>query len=552
MQLSVVLAVAASVSIIMRVLRQPLIIGYILTGIICGPSLLGIVHDQAAFLSFSQIGIALLLFIVGLGLNVGVIRQTGRPVFLVFLLNTVLVGATTLGVGTLFNLNQLEALLLATAMLFSSTIVVVKALVDDREHHRLHGQIAIGILLVEDIAATIALVALSSAKQGGGAEAMFALAGKGLMMMGSLAFVGWFVLPRLARFFAASQEFLFTFSLAWAFSVAAVFLWAGFSLEVGALFAGVSLASLPYAQEISTRLKPLRDFFLLLFFVSLGGMLSPNTLASSLGLALALSLVVVIIKPLSVAIGLGLLGYTKQTGFRVGAHLSQTSEFSVIMLTLAAANGYVGAELVSTLTLTTFITIAVSSYLMKYDDRLFKVFGRYLSIFERRNALGDHGKHVEYKNILFGYRKGGHEFIRVFRDMHKPYVVVDYDPAVIEMLESQHIHHIYGDVTDYELLQEIGIAHAELVVSVVPGFTTNSQLLKYYLSQNPNGIFICHTTSYDKAAALYELGAAYVLLPHFIGSEKMSAFIRKNGSNKAAFDEYREKHIMRLGKAAIL
>ncbi len=228
-------------------------------------------------------------------------------------------------------------MLAGLALVFSSTIVVVKSLVDEREQHRLYGQIAIGLLLVEDIAATVTLVVLAAAKNGGGGNELFALAGKGLLLAAVMTFIGWFVMSKMVKFFAANQEFLFTFALAWAFSISAVFELAGFSLEVGALFAGVSLASLPYAQEISTRLKPLRDFFLLLFFISLGSTITFGSISSALVPALIFSLIAIIVKPFSVSTGLGLLRYTKQTGFKVGAHLSQTSEFSIIMLTLAAA-----------------------------------------------------------------------------------------------------------------------------------------------------------------------------------------------------------------------
>lgn len=550
-QLAAVLATAAGVSILMRILKQPLIIGYILSGIICGPALLNLIHDQESFESFSQIGIALLLFIVGLGLNVGVIRSTGKPVLMVFIMNLIFVGSAGFGFSHLFGFTPIESALAGMALVFSSTIVVVKSLLDKREQHRLYGQIAIGVLLVEDIAATITLVVLAAAKNGGGGDELFALAGKGIMLAGAMTFVGWFVMSKLTRFFASNQEFLFTFALAWAFSIAAIFEIAGFSLEVGALFAGVALASLPYAQEIGTRLKPLRDFFLLLLFISLGSVMTLDNISDSILPATIFALIALIIKPLCISAGLGLLRYTKQTGFKVSAHLSQTSEFSIIMLTLAAAEGLIRNELVSIMTITTFITIAVSTYFMHYDDELYKIFSKFLSFFERKNAIEDAHKSPEYKLALFGYHKGGHEFVNTFREMRKKYVVIDYDPEVIETLERQHITHVYGDATDYELLDELGVGKSELVVSILPGHTTNRELLKYYLQHNPDGIFICHATDYDGAADLYEHGASYVMLPHFIGSEKMSAFIRKNGSDKNAFETYRKKHVMSLGKAAI-
>lgn len=550
-QLSLVLAIAAGVSIVMRLLRQPLIIGYILSGIICGPTFFGIIQNHEAFESFSQIGIALLLFIVGLGLNIGVIRSTGKPVFLVFLTNIVLVGAVGFGAGKLLGMTQAESFLIALGLIFSSTIVVIKSLTDKREQNRLYGQIVIGVVLLEDLLATFALLFVATAKNGITAADVTSLLGKGALLGVGLTVLGTLVIPKVMKFFASSQELLFTFTLAWAFSVASVFEHAGFSIEVGALFAGVSLASLPYAQEISSRLKPLRDFFLVLFFISLGERLDFGNIHNAVIPAILLSTIAVIIKPFAVSLSLGVLGFTKQTGFKTAAHLSQISEFSVILVVLAVNTKLVNGDLVDIMTLTAMITIAISAYLMKYDDELYRKFQKPLSVFERKSIKEIDKTHTGYKLVLFGYHKGGHEFVQAFRDMHKRYVVIDYDPDVIDTLEHQHIHHVYGDATDYELLEEIGVRKSELVVSTIGDYGTNEQLLTYVLQNNEDAIFVCHANTFDEAAKLYDAGAAYVMLPHLIGSERMSSFIRHNGSNKAAFDRYRKNHIIKIGEAAI-
>lgn len=552
LQLSLVLAIAAGVSIVMRLLRQPLIIGYIISGILCGPAVFGVIHDHAAFESFSTIGIALLLFIVGLGLNVTVIRSTGKPVLLVFLVNLLAVGAVGFAGAHLFHFTTAESLLVALGLFFSSTIVVIKSLSDKREQNRLYGQITVGVLLVEDIIATIALVFVAGAKDGGTLSEITGLLGKGALLALALTLVSWIILPRLTKFFASSQELLFTFALAWAFSVASVFEHAGFSIEVGALFAGVSLASLPYAQEISTRLKPLRDFFLVLFFIGLGERMDFGNFQAALLPAVAFSAAAILLKPMAVSTALGLLGYTKQTGYKTAVHLSQISEFSIILVALAVTNGVASAQLIDVMTLTAMITIAISTYLMKYDDPLYRILEKRLSIFERGIAKRDARATPGYKLVLFGYRKGGHEFVKTFRDMRKRYVVIDYNPEVIESLERQGVHHLYGDATDYELLEEIGINKAELIVSTIPDLPTNSFLVRHVLRDNPDALFICHANDYDDAAKLYDLGVAYVMLPHFIGSEQMSNFIRRNGSDKRAFDDYRRRHIIQLGKVATL
>ncbi len=551
-QLSLVLGLAAGISAIMKLLRQPLIMGYIITGVVAGPSLFNLIHNHSAFESFSEIGIALLLFIVGLGLNVSTIRSLGKPVFVVSLANTFLVGGVSYGVALLLGFKPEEALVIAIGMLFSSTIVVIKALTDKKSISRLYGRLAVGVTLMEDILATVALLVVT-AMAGGGTSLhdIESLLMRGLALALGLIFVGAFVMPRLSKFFASSQELLFMFALMWAFGTASLFEVAGFSIEVGALFAGVALASLPYAQEISTRLKPLRDFFLVLFFVSLGERLSLETIGQAAVPALVLSAIVVVFKTMVYAGTMGRLGYTEQTSYKVGIHLSQISEFSVILAVLAQSTGLVGSQVTNVLTLTALITIGVSTYLMHYDERIYRVIKKSLRFIERPNPKLEPRNNPGYKLILFGYHKGGHEFIKAFRDMRKRYIVVDYNPDVTEILERQHINYVFGDATDYELLEEIGVHKADLVVSTMTDLDTNLMLVRHVNQWNPEGVFICHANSYDHAAKLYEHGAAYVMLPHFIGSEQMSSFIRKNGSNKDAFDRYRKRHIMTLGKIAI-
>jgi Kef-type K+ transport system membrane component KefB len=553
-QLSLVLALAAGISVVMKLFRQPLIMGYIITGVVAGPSLFNLIHNRTAFESFSQIGIALLLFIVGLGLNISTIRSLGKPVLVVATVNTVLVGGVSYAVALLLGMTPVEALVIAIGMLFSSTIVVIKALSDKKSISRLYGRIAVGVTLMEDILATIALLVIT-AISGGGATLhdVETLAMRGIALAVGLVVVGAFIMPRLSKFFASSQELLFMFALMWAFGIASLFEVAGFSIEVGALFAGVTLASLPYALEVSNRLKPLRDFFLVLFFVVLGERLSLQGISETIVAALVLAVVVVVFKTFVIAASLGRLSYTEQTSYKVAIHLSQISEFSVILAVLAQSTGLVGQHVTNLMTLTALITIGVSTYLMHYDDKIFRSIAASLKFIERANPQLESraSSAASYKLVLFGYHKGGHEFINAFREMRKRYVVVDYNPEVIEIMERQHINHVFGDATDYELLEEIGVHKAELVVSTITELDTNLLLVRHVNQWNPDGVFICHANSYDHAAQLYEHGAAYVMLPHFIGSEQMSSFIRKNGSNKEAFDRYRKRHILTLGKVAV-
>lgn len=551
-QLSLVLVIGTVVSLIMRLLRQPMIVGYILTGILVGPSFLHLITGTEAFDTFSEIGIALLLFIIGLELNIAVIRKVGRVAGIIALTELTAMGLLGYLIGTALGYSPVTAAIIGVALGFSSTIIIVKVLNDKKEQTRLYGQITIGVLLVEDIFATLALLYLAAGQNGGFSPVQLGvLTVSGVLLAIGLILSRMYLLPRFTKVVAKSQEFLFLFAIAWGFGIATLFEIAGFSIEVGALFAGVTLASLPYAKEIGARLKPLRDFFIVVFFIVLGESLQIADLQSALVPGLIFSAVVILGKPLLVMTCLGLMGYTKRTSFKAGLPLSQISEFSIIFVVLAQQVGLVAADVSAIVTLIAIITIAASTYLTHYDDKLYTYMENHLRLFERRVVTEEKKQSEAYPLVLFGYHKGGHEFIKTFRNMRKRFVVVDYDPEVIEHLERQHVHFLYGDATDYELLEEIGIEQAHMVVSTITDFTTNEQLVKHITHVNPRAVFVCHADNYDQAVNLYRHGATYVMLPHYIGSEQLSAFIRKKGVSKDAFERYRDKHLFSLGRVAI-
>lgn len=551
-QLSIIIVIGGVISVIMTLLRQPLIIGYILTGILVGPSVLDLIHDKSVFEAYSEIGITLLLFIIGLGLNVGVIKSLGK----VSLATASAVLAIVGGIGALMSLllgfTSTEAVVIGMALFFSSTIIILKVLSDKRELTRLHGQIALGVILVEDVVATFALLFVAAAGTAGalGLTEISLLILKGVALALGL-YLFYRLMPLFIKFLAGSQELLFMFTIAWGFGVATLFDLSGFSHEVGALFAGVSLASLPYATEMAARLKPLRDFFIVLFFVVLGESLGFGALQQSIVPALVLSAIVIIGKPLIVMSSLGALGYTKLTSFKSAINLSQISEFSIILVVYAAGVGLVSEQLTAVITLVALITISTSTYLMKYDDSIYHLLESKLHIFERKNIKEHRHKRQSYPIILFGYHRGGHEFLQAFRDMKQRYLVVDYDPEVIEHLDRQGIRNTYGDATDEELLHEISANKAKLIVSTMSDMSINRSLLGYLRYHNPSAVFICHADSYDQAADLYRHGATYVMLPHFLGSERIGGFIRKHGFNHKAFDAYRKQHVISLGKSAL-
>ncbi|MFA6076440.1 MAG: cation:proton antiporter [Negativicutes bacterium] len=547
-ELSLVIVITTGVSLFMRLIRQPLILGYILAGLLVGPSALGLIHSTETFEAYSKLGIALLLFIIGLGMNVSELKKLGKVVVLTALASLFTIGTLGFSVGAFMGFTRTESLIIGLSLFFSSTIIIVKILSDKKEQNRLHGQIAIGVILIEDIVATFALLFIVANQSGGlDLSEIGSLLAKGAALMAGLALCSTKILPRLSRYMASSQELLFLFAIAWGFGIASLFELSGFSIEVGALFGGVALATSPYAQEIAARLKPLRDFFVVLFFITLGESLNVTNLSAGIGPALVLSSIVIILKPFTITSVMGFLGYTKRVSFKTGINLSQISEFSIVMIVLATTAGLVRSEISAIITLVAIITIATSTYLMHYDDELFAYFDRIkFKLFEKEVTRKEKRNRNGYPLLLFGYHHGGHEFIRTFREIGKRFLVIDYDPSVIETLEQQQVPFMYGDATDNELLEEIGLDNTKLIISTFSDFEVSQQLVKNVTRLNPSTVIISHANNHNEAIQLYELGSTYVMIPHHIGTEKISAFIKKSGLRKTEFNQFREKHLAYL------
>lgn len=549
--LSIVIVIASVMALFMRLIKQPLIIGHILTGIIVGPLVFHVLQSASTIETFSNIGIALLLFIIGLGLNPRVIKEVGKVAALAGIIEVGIVAGISILVGEHLGLNYRQAIFLGIALSFSSTIIILKLLTDKKEQNRLYGKITIGILIIQDLIAVLALLFVTS--QGSNAHISLSelgwLGAKGLIVTVPLFLIGIFVLPRVSKFISSSQEFLFLFAIGWGFGAAALFQAVGFSLEIGALLGGVALASLPFTQEISARLRPLRDFFIIVFFISLGARLTFSSIGSELKLIIFSGIVVILLKPLVVMITMGIMKYTRQTSFKTAISLGQISEFSLVLILLGNSAGIVPKSLVNVITFMALVTIASSTYLINYANGLYKVTERYLKIFERSKTHTERPLvQLTYPLILFGYKRGGLEFIHLFKKMKKDFVVVDYDPEVIDIMEQQKINCIYGDATDIELLQEVGIEKAKLIVSAMTDHDTNIFLLKLINKINPKSIIIVHAESIKKATELYDLGASYVVMPHYIGNDNIASFIQNSDLKKSEFTKYQEKHLSYIQK----
>ncbi|MEX1059248.1 MAG: cation:proton antiporter [Candidatus Saccharimonadales bacterium] len=548
--LSLIIVIGAVVAIIMRKIGQPLMVGHIITGILVGPALFHIADDPESLRIFADLGIALLLFIIGLGMNPRVVKEVGKASSITAAVEIALVSLAGWTAAVALGLPRREAIFLGIGLAINSTIVALKLLSDKKEQGRLYGKLTIGTSLVEDILVAIALLFVAASQDG---QWLSLGPFMKLAFLGALIGVGMYlfstrILPKLQRLLASDQELLFLFAIAWGLGSGALLAKIGFSLEVGAFAAGVFLASFPYAQEIASRLRPLRDFFVIVFFIALGTGVSFTNFSEIIWMILASLVIVLLVKPVIVMSTLGLLGYTKRVSFKTATMLTHISEFSIIFVILGERQGLIQQNVVTILTFVAIISIAISTYLVTYSDKVYDYFEKYLDMFERRKTSFETLPEQHHELVLFGYQRGGHEFVNLFRRLKKKYVVIDYDPEVVDIMDHRKVNYLYGDATDEELLEEAGVQHAKLVVSTIPDFDVNSFLLKYLEDKNPRAVVILHADDPFEAAKFYEGGASYVILPHYIGSEQVSTFIGKSGLSKEVFRKQRIKHLEYLEK----
>ncbi len=549
-EIGIILAIATIVSTFMRFLRQPLVVGYILSGIIVGPYFLNIITSNEYIELFSKLGIAILLFIVGLSLKPDVIREVGK-VSLVTGIGQILF-TSLLGFFLIkaLGFNDTASLYGAIALTFSSTIIILKLLSDKGDLNKLYGKISIGFLLVQDVVATIILLFVSLwASSTTTNENPIAILFKVFLFFIILYFLGKYILPRLTNFLAKSQESLFLFSLTWGLGLAALFYEFGFSLEIGALVAGVSLAVSPFSQEIASRMRPLRDFFIVIFFIMLGSHIIIANLSAILIPAIILSIFVLIGNPIIVIILMNLLGYKSKTGFMAGLTVAQISEFSLILMALGLSSGHLNQEIVSLITLVGVITIAGSTYLIIYADKIYENTRKITKIFEfRKNEKTNEKISNEnpYNMIIFGYDRVGFDFVNVAQKMQNRHLVVDFDPQSINKLESRGIPYKYGDAEDVNFLEEINLTETELVVSTIPDFKTNLNLVSYYHNHNKDGIIIVISHDIKHTKELYKHGASFVVMPHYLGANYASQMIETHGTKKEEFEKKKQQHLKYL------
>lgn len=549
-QLAIIVGFTTVVGIILHFLKQPLVAAYLLAGVLISFFQLVIVEPGGPLEFIPTIGVAFLLFLIGIELDFREVKALGKPIVLASVGQMAVTTVVVALLMSLFGFGPTEAAIIGLAISFSSTIVVIKLLVDKQEVTTLHGKVAIGILLVEDLAAVVSLMFLSlsdSIFSVGitSAYPIFSLFLKATILFLLVYITIRFAIDKFVTLIAKNQELLFFSAIAWCFAFIAVATALGFSLEIGAFLGGVSLAASPYRYQIVGRLKPLRDFFIALFFIDLGMRVSYASFIDNALYIGIFSAIALLLKPFIFTLVLSALGFRRFTTYHASTTLSQISEFSVILVIAAAQRGIVNSQMVSVLAATTIITIFISSIFVNQNHKLYKVFWGIMGVFERKANRSVRLPHRNLKDhiILIGAHRAGEPVLTYLRERvtDSDLLIVDYNPQIVRFLEQEKIPVLFGDIADPDILDQLHMAKAKLVVSTIRELKDNLLVLETGKRDKSGAKFIMAATDGEEAELLYKHGADEVVVPLQLEGLRIVRSLEKYWQDETYFQKIKDK-----------
>lgn len=531
--LSILIGIAAALGLVANRLKQPLILGYIAAGVIMQYSGLLDMHNVEGFTLFSQIGIVFLLFILGLELNVKELGSLGA----VSLVTGIGQIVFTVGIGLLLALGLGyefgSGLILAIGLTFSSTIVIVKLLSSKQDLDSLYGKISIGFLLVQDLVAIVILILLSASLNAGVAtdpvRELILLVLKGIVVASALYLINEFLIPPLIKLTGHDREVMFVSVIALALVVSAAVSATGLSLEIGALAAGIALSNRKEALQIESWMRPLRDFFITVFFVLLGFEIQIGEIGSSLLPAIVFSVFVLVGNPVIVLILLRMMGFNSKTGFLAGLTVAQISEFSLLVASLALEAEQISQADLTMLTIVGGITMTGSSYMILYNEQLYEKLRPILKYFDPKHPVRQNysRKHVRDRIVVFGFNRMARSLHDVIEEGGQKFLVVDNDMEMLKKAENMGATVAFGDLQDMDLLHGLKLDQANLIISTVPNRQANLSLL-YYISEQEIGVpVIVNAFKDEDAVELYEAGADFVLHPYILSGDLLHKIATK-------------------------
>jgi Kef-type K+ transport system membrane component KefB len=523
---------ASALGLLMKVTKQPLLLGYILAGVLIGPVGLKFITDETEILTVAEIGLILLLFMIGLEIDLKKMLSAGKLVIVTGLVQfPICVGigygvfsalaAAGIPVGT----GTYGTLYVALAIGISSTMIVVKLLYDKMELDTLPGRITIGILVFQDIWAIIVL-AIQPNLNNPEVLGILATFGKGALLVIMALLCTKHVLPKVFRSVAKLPELMLIISLGWCFLVCLVAAnpAVGLSMEMGALIAGITMATFPYNVDVIAKVISIRDFFITLFFVALG-MQIPVPESSVMGMAGIIVVTALSVRVLGIFLVLYLLKAGHRTSLLTTINLCQISEFTLVILSIGVGYGHIEKETMTAVIWAFSILAVGSTYLVTFSHGLQGAISKLLKAVGLKDLSDANQEELKARDrpiVMLGFFRVASAFMdavhRKHPDLMEDIMVVDFNPEVRAKLEKMGVPCVYGDLGSIDTLHHAHIGHAEIVLCTIPDAIlkgiSNEKLMTIVRELCPDAQIITIAESPSKTAALYKAGADYVIQPN--------------------------------------
>lgn len=543
-QLAIILSLSSSLGFVTYKLKLPILISYLVGGLLI--ALVGFfdVGSSVAFSFLPEIGIAFVLFLIGMELDLREIRSFGRPIILAGVLQIFITTILGAFISQSFGFGLVESVYLGVGLSFSSTVMVVKLLLEKKDLRSLYGKLSIGILLLEDLLAVVILLALTSTTSalGAGFTQAFPIVAfmfKVLIIFTTSWLLNHYILGLIFKAISRSAELLFLTALAWCFIFVSFAIFLGFSITIGAFLAGVALASSPYHFHIQGKVKPLRDFFVALFFVYLGTQVNFNQLGSAFPLILIFTTYALVVKPLIFLLILGIFGFRKHTMFHTAISLSQISEFSLIIMLVGLNEGLLSQLALTVIATSTVSSFIISSMMISHASQIYRQVVSLVGFFERKNIyqLSPDTHELEDHVVIIGAHRIGGEIVRFLKREKVPLLVLDFNPHQVELLLEEKIPVFYGDIGDPEVMDILKLDKAKMIVSTASDTADNKTLLEDLRLRQINLPTIVRAETINDAQALYKLGADFVIIPDILAGEALLDMLKEHLGDKSYFKD---------------
>ena len=534
--LAIILFAATVAGFLAKQTGQPTIIAYILAGVVIGPVVLGIVEVTELTETLAELGLAFLLFLLGIKMRIDEIKHILVPIVKVSLPQMAAVAAVGGAIALALGFSPMESLIIGLAVMYSSTAVVIKMLTDLGETNTLHGKIDVGVLLAQDVVVVILLAVLAAGRPESAAEVATTLAivlTLVLIITVAALAASKYALPALFRRIADDRQIFFLVAISWAFLfvfvsdnvnlfLAPLGIQAYLSIEMGAFLAGVAIAQLPYSKELQDRVNPLTDLFVMIFFASVALTLEASELLFYWQEAVIAAVVLMLGKFVVFFALLSWQRFDSETTFFGSLYMIQVSEFGVVVAVAAAAGGFIGVEILGFLTLLALITMSVSVYFFAYGDALYERLEPTLARFEAAETFTEEKREYSDHAIVVGYDDLTRNVLSRVDDAYDDLVVVDNQADHIEELTANGYDAVFGDIGSGSIRKDVALKKADFVLSSSDRLEIGKKILE---GSPEDAIVILEAETPEDAAALYDRGADYVVRSVTLSSNRLADYL---------------------------